>query len=386
MKTTPDEPVQEILTGVKQLTKAGARDIEAVIDEIKEAIEKMPDQLKSQTTVKAEFIDSFVFEMADKFSRIRRIDALASAPKPSDVPLSSTPEAMLNDLLDARALLSYKVLQGEIPFVQLEAPSYGHLEGSWLRRVKQLLAYFIWEIRVKHNQSGSASGDFFEAAKVIRGWLLERPRADLGGFERVKSYLQQRYLGSDGRLDHTKAETKALIGNKAYRIWQNTGETNPDLNWSRAKLYVTMFYESIVGAVIDDNKRKTATLLKAFEFSKSPDNGYVIINAFEAALAINFLNKAVLAELKNKPSSFDFSFVPVNDWPDDLVKVRFKNDEGEEGEFRYEKNNGQIIYDGEMTEDQCRSLQVSLVREHHRIALDQLLSLSRRKPLDEMFL
>jgi len=99
--------------------------------------------------------------------------------------------------------------------------------------VKQVKAFLLWDSGLKTNpaRTASAQEDYHKAGGEIRRWLLDRPRADLGEFERAKAYIEERYLDKQGGIDETKPATHTLIENKARRIWKNTQQPNSDLNW-----------------------------------------------------------------------------------------------------------------------------------------------------------
>jgi hypothetical protein len=324
------------------------------------------------------FVDSFIERTARDLSHTRKLEVLTGNRDILDA-ISSTQESMLEDYLSARALFALQVLEREIPFGLLDSQSYKHLDNSWLRRVKQTKAFYIW----KNGSTAGVEADFDKAGKEIRAWFISREQTDLQDFERAKSYIEERYLGADGNLDEGKPCAYIAIKDKAERIWKTTGQSNTELNWFRAKLYVTMYYENIVGAVTktDEQARKTATILKAFEFSKSPENKYLIINAFEAAIAIEFLDKDLISELLKEPSSFDFNLVPVDDWPEDFVNPTICD-----GRFRYERDTRQIVYEGEMSEPEKDMLRAEAKTEMQRLAIDYLFNQSRRRPFEEMVL
>ena len=57
-----------------------------------------------------------------------------------------------------------------------------------------------------------------------------------------------------------------------------------------------MFYEHIIPAVLQNDEESVLTVLKAFQFSN--ENSYnLIINCFEAALPIYFLNPGIVEKL-----------------------------------------------------------------------------------------
>ena len=65
----------------------------------------------------------------------------------------------------------------------------------------------------------------------------------------------------------------------------------------KAELYVRLFYDNIVDAVLKGTEQKVMNVLKAFEFSVRPENSFHLINCFEMSIAINFLNKSQVSAL-----------------------------------------------------------------------------------------
>ena len=72
--------------------------------------------------------------------------------------------------------------------------------------MKQVKAFLLWDSGLKTNpaRTASAQEDYHKAGGEIRRWLLDRPRADLGEFERAKAYIEERYLDKQGGIDETK--------------------------------------------------------------------------------------------------------------------------------------------------------------------------------------
>jgi len=325
-------------------------------------------------TFTAQLLEFIVQQQALAISRERKLGRYT--PEFLDA-LPSTEDEMLNDLLDARAFVVLKMLEDEIGLGQVDPKAYFLLEGISLRRLKEMKAFFIY----KAGGSGSPEGDYNRAAREIRGWLRRRARGSLAEFANVKVYLRTHYLDRHDRLNESSLAVERMITEKARRIRQLTNEPSDKVNWFRAKLYVSMFYENIVGAVVDDDRQKTATILKAFEFSKAPRNRYLITNAFEAAIAIGFLNKDLVDEIGRKPELFDFSMVGVDTWPEcRALRSRWN------GRFRYDEENKQIIYDGVMAENERDALISELEKEEHKIAVQHLFEQSTFRPYEDMIL
>jgi hypothetical protein len=114
-----------------------------------------------------------------------------------------------------------------------------------------------------------------------------------------------------------------LIEKKAYRIFETTGSTNSYTNWIHAETYVKMFYENIIPAVETKNREKILRVIKAFQYSKL--NRFLIINCFETALGIYFLDPNVIQSLwdasagKPHPQSTVEVVAEVDSWPQNFA-------------------------------------------------------------------
>jgi len=295
--------------------------------------------------------------------------------------VTSTAEEMLNDWLDALALFSLVVIDGkEIAFTQLEPADYALLEDAWLTRVKRLKAYFMWNA----DKGSRHSDNYTRASKEIREFLRVRPRARVDDFDKAQAYIKEKYLTSDGSLDDKKPATHDLLKRKAERIWRMTGdgEQDSDPNWLRARLYAAMYYENIIGAVRTSDETKTLMVLKAFEFSKSQANRYLVINAFEAAIAISFLDKDTIRSILGDPEKkYDFSVAPVKNWPADVRILRLSFHPGEQ----------QLIFEGVMKEEEkaalLRQLELRQLGDaDRRSAVEHLFQQSQCAPFEDMIL
>jgi hypothetical protein len=324
-------------------------------------------------------LDYLVKHVAEWFSELRRIRKLLWEHEQrlgSLHEVHSSDHEMRGDWKNACAFVALKVIEGaELDLTQLDPSSYRILEEVWLKRVKQLKAYYIWE----RSDQGGNEANYHLASQIIRQLFLERPRSSRQDFEPVRQYIQERYLknGSSAVLDDDKPAAMMMITAKAERIHRSTGEYNPDTNWLRARLYASLFYENIIGAVDRDDRSKIISILKAFQFSKSPRNKYWIINAFEAAIAIQFLNKEILKELFDRFEMYNFSMEPVEAWPGGMR---------DSDSLFYDAGQKQLIYLGQMSDERKQEILLPLTRSDHRQAVENLYEQSRVGPLEETIL
>lgn len=323
------------------------------------------------------FLRLYVSQMATHQSRERKLHLLSDPAFLDSIP--SSVEQMRGDWHNACEGLTLQLAEGDIPLALIASDAYYLLEGAWWKEVKQMSAYHRW----KKAGNGTPERHYHDASKALRDRLFGGRRADLRDFENVRTYITGKYLDDDnGRLaEKTKAEARSLINNKAWRIWQTTGETRPIRNWFRARMYTAMFYENIIGAVIDNDAQKAVGVLRAFEYSKAPTNRYLIINGFEAVVAISFLDKELMKFILNDSASFDFSCVPVDGWPEHVQSPSTCA-----AGFQYDADQKQITYVGRMTEQEREGLIGKVSHEEHKIAISHLYEQSHFVPYEDMVL
>ncbi len=312
----------------------------------------------------------------------------------------STQYEMGLDWHRAQILLASDILDGFPNFAgRIASDSYCWLESIWLKEVKRLRAYFIWQRRGDGINLDYEKIDYDNAVKHIRRMLVNEDdkgnklnpgiKARTAEFGEAKTYLEDRYL-TDGMIVHEgngkkNANAKTLIDTKARRIqerrkkWEPNyidGVKNDKINWSYAEIYVKMFYENIIPAVTQNDSEKVLTVLKAFQYSKAPENCWWVINCFETALAIYFLDPETIKYLWNasakepQPNSSIESIVPISSWP-----KSFKVPKECKGGFVLDAE--KIMFKGVMTQSQMNALLEKLTEEEHRKKLEELFNQSR---------
>ncbi len=197
----------------------------------------------------------------------------------------------------ATVYFACEVIDGRVDLIrQLSVDTYYRLESVWLKDVKEVKAYFIWR-RTK----GAAEDNYDIACEQIRDRLLSCAKGSADEFQETRRYIEGRYLTNDGIRPDVNETARKVIAIKAKRVWESTGGIySNEANWISAERYTKMFYENIIPAVAMKNVDSAEMVLKAFGFSRSPENRYLIINAFEAAIAIYFLDADVIRELLDK--------------------------------------------------------------------------------------
>lgn len=335
-----------------------------------------PSVLRSRV-VATDRLELQVREIAQHLSEIRRLEAMARDLLQEVMGRPSTAEDIQNDWIDAWAFVCLRMIEGDgVEFAHLEPSAYRHFEAVWLERVKGLKAYYIW----KNRQTGDPTTNYFEASATIRQQLFNRRNVSAFEFERVKHYIEEQYLTASRNpvlADESKSAAFELVKRKAQRIYDTTRNEDSRVNWFRARLYTSMFYQNIVGAVLDHNEQKTRTILKAFEFSKAPENRYHIINGFETMVAINFLSPAIVREVLEHPELYDFSMEPVSDWPEAVALPVG---------LRFDRDDQQLVFEGVMAEGDRDSLLAQLTDQRHRAAVERLFIQTRLQPFKDQIL
>lgn len=242
--------------------------------------------------------------------------------------ISSSYEERTEDWLSATLIFALKVLEGEIHLTRsLQPASYWRLENIWLSEVKRTKAFLNWERgliqRMPESRNWSPDDYYFEACRRLRKRLAdEEHKARAADFALVREYMRNRYLDDKGNFSSGRDESEKLLRAKAQQIFEVTGGQGADADWHHACTYSRMFYENIILAVEAKDQESTLVVLKAFQYSKAPENRYLIINCFEAAVALYFLDAEIVrglweeAKRVDRPEHYTSTTVLAPGWPD----------------------------------------------------------------------
>ncbi len=290
----------------------------------------------------------------------------------------SDPAQMEWDWRQAETFLVGNILDGKVNFAKrIGEELYETLERAWIKHVKCLWAYFNWVNRGRTCDGAGMLDDYMRACGHLQTLMINpRMKATLEEFAPVRAYIERRYLSSDGTIDRAKPGLLELIVRKADRIYGTTGDTNAVRNWLNAEAYVEMYYENIIPAVLSRDRERVLTVLKAFQFSKAPENGYRVINCFEVAIVIYFLDPVTIeglwreSEAEPPPASHVWSSTTVAFWPRDFEVP-------EECQGRLAVNAGRIGFRGVMTAAQRDALLARVTEAEQISAIDNLFRQSR---------
>lgn len=325
------------------------------------------------TSLTEEEIEHLLRRNAEYFAYVR----IAKSKRLIDI--LSSPEEQRCDSHQAAVYLASDVLDGKINFPSRIGPSsYWRLQQIWIEEVKQLRAYCVWEHRGGKLDVKEAQEDYYQSGDGLRARLADPGiKGQPSEFGVVMKFLEESYL-TDGRALTSKPHLVELIKRKAERIAEVTGRTSESdafQNWVDAESYVTMFYESIIPAVMKNEPESVLMVLKAFQFSKAPENSWRIIDAFEVALVTFFVNPESIrllwaaSKCDPIPISSVQSSVAVESWP----KLEIPPDCID----RFSFDGRRIVFKGVMTELQRRSLLEPLTTIQHRKSLNELFQQSR---------
>ncbi len=257
-----------------------------------------PQQLKPTSEVfTEEGLDVRLHEMAHYLCKYRKLHEYLN--EPIELILNrfyGSINEVDEDIFNAHRLFIAQLLDGSIKFSrQIKKNSYSHLEGVWLNDVKQFEAYLLWEDRGSKWDPVNEKLNYYAVCDRIRQKLLDPSiKASRAEFEQVRAYLEDKYLDNEVI---SSDKINGLIRKKAYRIWEVTGEINTDKNWADANKYVELYYGNIIPAVTEKNRESTLAILQAFSSSNNYESKYLIVNSFEVAVAIYFLDNEVISAL-----------------------------------------------------------------------------------------
>jgi hypothetical protein len=207
-----------------------------------------------------------------------------------------TPRQAERDWSLAEIEFAADIIEGNIRFVTKIAPdSYRYLQHEWLEDVKRLKAYLFWE------QSGDGwSVDLGEAHyyNACR-WFHERLgdmtlKAGTSDFEDAQKFIENGLLSNGIFNARNNKDAHTLVERKARRLWEDEPERESDKNWIEAELYAREVYENIIAAVVKHDRQSTARVLNAIEPGHKNRRWYKIVDCFEAALAVYFVEKGAV--------------------------------------------------------------------------------------------
>lgn len=330
------------------------------------ALPSAPERIEAVTAVISdEQIEMSIRERALQQSLIRkasqylgRLDVLLQK-------VESTKAEMQADWESSVAVFVYQLFEGQL---KIGPASFHWLEDEWISEVKRTKAYFLWLSNPDKVRSQGHQEDYDAALDWLRGLLVDPRMKGSQDFEPYREYIETRYL-TDGRFDPAKGKAHDLVARKAYRIWRTTGETDERKNWEHAETYCRMFYDHVIPAVaaFEEEPRAaervehTLLALKAFQYSKARENRFLVINCFEVALALYFLDPEIVEQLwRDSGEMGDRDYTVTTVWAGGLARVpaRFED--------RMTLSDGHLVLHGVLTEAE-RDRLIARFPEHQEV-------------------
>lgn len=221
---------------------------------------------------------------------------------------SNHEELMLKDWHRAEVFLANDMLNGIIDFAhKIKSYSYYRLENIWMAEIRELAAYLNWEQRGAKIFDDKTTDNYLDAWNDFQSKLKQSYcKASVESFGEVKRYLEKHYLTYDNQkytLNNPKiqlSDNHNLVKIKSIKIKNELDKKYPNKKYNQrealsiAEEYVKLYYENIIPAVFGDQKAANE-VINAFNFSMSEP--YRIINAFEMAIAIYFINSEVMGKI-----------------------------------------------------------------------------------------
>jgi hypothetical protein len=204
--------------------------------------------------------------------------------------------------VNAEIHLAAAVLDGTIDLVHgMTQKSYGRLEGRtkegltgrrWLREVKDLKAYFHWKKRGGGWGAQAADEDYITACEELRNAVKNKDRkASQSAFEPFQQYIAKHFLDENGQLDKYKKRVGEGLDAKAEVIalpWHSKRQA--------AEEFMRGFYEHITKAVLAPDEDETQEVIQALGLRAGFRHNQEMVNCFEMALGIYFLNAELAAK------------------------------------------------------------------------------------------
>jgi hypothetical protein len=256
-----------------------------------------------QQTLKRRALETAQFrKLAQLFAQIDWLYRWTKSPEMLHQRYPSTHQEMEQDWSYACQFLAADVLEGRLRIAdQLNVDAFDFLTETWLDDTKRLMAYIRWfsDVNAAEPSALARMNDgryYFNVCESLHNSLRDDARkAPPELFCDIGAWIQRQYPSSDVVSAPKGSPSWKLISRKAQRIWERTGRTNADANWRQAEDYVRGYYEHIIPAVIDRSQDSIQSVLAAVTPQREETAGCEIINTFEAAVAIEFLDPTVIS-------------------------------------------------------------------------------------------
>lgn len=313
-----------------------------------------------------ETLEIFLNKIAFNRSLVRRIAKLDEDPSL----LPSSQHEMNNDWYESCVGIVFELLHSpSIAIESFEIDTYPVLETVWLKDIKSMGAYLQW----KGTGTTDTASNYYHATDIIRGIFHNHPRHTTSHFGNIKKYIEDKYLVNGKFSSRKSKEATNLVRQKAERIWEMTQYPKPTVNWHRAEYYTKLYYENIIPAIERNDPFSMANVLKAFDYSKTETNHFIIMNAFETLLPICFFDKEKMLQILTQSQSWACNVVPLDHGHG--ISEKLLN-----GELKYYLEAELLILDGIISQDEVETVKKSVPREKREM-VDELRGQSNRSSI-----
>lgn len=204
------------------------------------------------------------------------------------------------------------VLTGGINLVyNLGLEAYHQLEKIYLEDIKRLDAIHIWQNRGGGWGLDEMKDDYQQACRRLNQMMynpkIKAPAAD---FSYISAYLMNTYNIGGNTISPGDALWD-LIQVKAGKLWEHKGcpeqsaeQMNED--WSLAEEFVRKFYLNIIPAIEGKtNTTKQQSIKEILPVLNGIWRQSDIINCFEAAVTIYFLDPEIIRNILGNENQYD---------------------------------------------------------------------------------
>lgn len=214
-----------------------------------------------------------------------------------------------SDIRRAEIFLANDILDGTLNFAKrVCSSSFYRLEKIWMAEVRELLAYLKWLNSGEISSDPDTEAHYFEAWEDFKKRIIDFDyKVPTSTFGEVKQYLEDHYVSFlDGAYKLNKSKIENSSNNNILKIKSEKARVevakkddsrywDNDRNWIEVEKYVEQYYENIIPAVMNGDKKYVEAVIHAFDYSMNVP--YRIINAFEMAIVIYFINKKDLINI-----------------------------------------------------------------------------------------
>jgi len=208
----------------------------------------------------------------------------------------------------AELYLAADILAGGPDLARSLSPeSFWRLEGSngqiWLQDIKTLRAYLNWKDRGGGWGEEEAKRDYLRVCQDLidnpdRPSLINPYRkAPQAAFDPVQKYIQAGILDQAGSVEFGKDKARRWVQVKAQRLMDTGYAEHIGQGEQAAKKQMKMFYENITRAVLGLDEESTLSVLAGLGLHPMHQVNDVIVNCFEMAVAVYFLEASITKRL-----------------------------------------------------------------------------------------